>query len=106
MEASRGAAPGRARRRSTRPATRTRARVRNHGEQPDLDVRDTGEIGRRARGAVELVVEIAREPEREDVQSHPGHDLIAAEMDGGDGVDPSEDGAGGDSHEQRYDDAV
>src|SRR2546423_3260434 len=82
------------------------ADVRHPGEQPDLDVRDAGEIRRRARGAVELVVEIAREPEREDVQSHPGHDLIAAEMDGGDGVDPSEDGAGGDSHEQRYDDAV
>src|SRR5438067_3900563 len=65
----------------------------DRSDRAERHVGDSGEVGGGAGVSVELVVEVARQSEREDVERHPGDDLVAAEVDRRDRVDGYEDPA-------------
>src|SRR4030081_548534 len=76
------------------------------GERRDLDIGHSRQIRRCPGGPVELVIEKARQPERQDVERHPRHDLVASQMDRGYGMDPGKTSADGHRRDERHDHAV
>src|SRR5438045_425947 len=72
---------------------------RNRREEPEMDVRDRCQVDGSAVVAVDVVVEVAGDPQREEVDGRSADDLVCAQVNREERVDEPEGAPGEDSDE-------